>query len=162
MLLKRISVTSLVRWNSQSRLLRNTHKEVQVHDPVEYQIIKQKQSVNNHFIDSYFTTCDSASFSSQVSITSVKNMLLKLESNQSTKQVSITMKKNKLFKRGNNQSTNQVSVTMQDSRIIAYNLTKDKLTLRNLLSTQSKNYRTPFFPVHPSGAYSDYTNTTRF
>ena len=92
----------------------------------------------------------------------MKNKLFKLENNQSTKQVSITMKENKLFKQDNNQSTKQVSITMQDSRIVACNLTKNKLTLRNLPSTQSTNYRTPFFQVHPSGVYSEYTNTTRF
>ena len=72
------------------------------------------------------------------------------------------MKKNKLVKQDNNESTKQVSNTMQDSRIVAWNLTKNKLTLRNLPSTQSTNYRTPFSAVHPSGAYSEYTNTTRF
>ena len=41
------------------------------HDPVEYQIIKQKQS-NNHSIESHFTICHSASFSSQISITMKK------------------------------------------------------------------------------------------
>ena len=72
------------------------------------------------------------------------------------------MKKNKLFKQDNNQSTKQVSVTMQDSRIVACNLTKNKLTLRNLPSTQNTKYRTPFFPVHPSGTYSEYTNTASY
>ena len=61
------------------------------HDSVEYQIIKQKQSVDNHSIESYFTICDS--FSSKVSVTMKENKLFELESNQSTKQVSITMKK---------------------------------------------------------------------
>ena len=88
MLLKRISGTSWGRWNTQSRSLRNTHKEVQVNDPVEYQIIKQKQSMNNHSIKSYSTICHSASFSSLVSITMMKNKLYNLENNQSTKQVS--------------------------------------------------------------------------
>ena len=72
------------------------------------------------------------------------------------------MKKNKLFKPENNQSTNQISITMRDSRIVACNLTKNKLTLRNLPRPPSLIYRTPFFIVHPSGAYSEYTNTTRF
>ena len=72
------------------------------HDPVEYKIIKQKHSVNNHSIESYLTICHSAGLSSQVSITTKKNKLFKLENNQSTKQVSITMKKNKLFKLANN------------------------------------------------------------
>ena len=79
----------------------------------------------------------------------MKNKLFKLENNQKTKQVSITMKKNKLFKQDNNQSTKQVPTTMQDCGIVAYNLTKNKLTLRNLPSTQSTNYRTPFFSVIP-------------
>ena len=92
----------------------------------------------------------------------MKNKLFKLENNQSPKQVSITMKKNKLFKQDNNQSTKQVSITMQDSRILACNLTKNKLTLRNLPSTQNTKYRTPFFPVHPTGAYSEYTNTASY
>ena len=70
--------------------------------------------------------------------------------------------KNKLFKLENNQSTKQVSITVQGSTIVACNLTKNKLTFRNLQSTQSTNYRMPFFPVNPSGAYSEYTNTTRF
>ena len=126
--------------------MRNTHKEVQVHDPVEYQTIKQEQPVNNHSIESYFTICHSASFSSQVSITMMKNKLFKLENNQSTKQVSITMKKNKLFKRNNNQSTKQVSITIQDSRVVACNLSKNKVTLRNLPRPQNTNYRTLFFP----------------
>ena len=134
MLLKRISGTNWGRWNTQSRSLRNTHKEVQVNDPVEYQIIKQKQSMNNHSIKSYSTICHSASFSSLVSITMMKNKLYNLENNQSTK---------------------QVSITMQDSRIIACN---------NLPSTQSTNYRAKntFLPVHPSGTSSEYTSTTRF
>ena len=72
------------------------------------------------------------------------------------------MKKNKLVKQDNNESTKQVSNTMQDGRIVAWNLTKNKLTLRNLPSTQNTNYSAPFFPVHPSGAYSEYTNTIRF
>ena len=92
----------------------------------------------------------------------VKNKLFKLENDQSTKEVSITMKKNKLFKRENKQSTNQISITMQDSRIVVWNLTKNKLTPRNLPRPQSLNYRTPFFKIHPSGAYSEYTKTTSF
>ena len=55
-----------------------------------------------------------------------------------------------------------MSITVQDSRIVACNLTKKKLTLRNLPRPQTSNYRTRFFLVHPSGAYSEYTNTTRF
>ena len=82
-----ISVTSVYRWNPQSRLLRKIHKEVQVHDPVEYQIIKQKQSVNNHSIKSYFTIFHSASFSSHASVAMMKNKLFKRENNQSKKQV---------------------------------------------------------------------------
>ena len=85
------------------------------------QSIRLKQSVNNHSIQSYFTICHSVSFSSQVSVTMMKNELFKLENNQGRKQVSITMKKNKLFKRDINQSTNQVSITMQDSRIVVCN-----------------------------------------
>ena len=70
--------------------------------PIDYQIIKQKQSVNHH--ESYFTICHRASFSSQVSVTMKKNKLLKLENNQSTKQVSITMKKKyKISKKKKNQ-----------------------------------------------------------
>ena len=103
--LKRISVTSVARWIPQSKLLRNTHKGVQGHDPVEYQIIKQKQSANNHSVESYFSICDSVSFFSQVLITMMKNKLLELENSQSAKQVSTTMKKSKLFKQDNNQST---------------------------------------------------------
>ena len=72
MLLKRIHVTSSGSWNPESRSLRNTHNEVQVNNPVEYQIIKQKQSVNNHSIESYFTICHSASFSSEVLTTMKK------------------------------------------------------------------------------------------
>ena len=49
------------------------------HDPVEYQIIRQKQSLNNDSIKSRFTICHSASFSSQVSITMEKNKLFKEE-----------------------------------------------------------------------------------
>ena len=59
----------------------------------------------------------------------MKNKLFKLENYQSTMQVSITMKKNKLFKQDDNKSTKQVSITMQDSRILACNVTKNKLTL---------------------------------
>ena len=118
--------------------------------------------MNNHSIESYFTICHSASFSSKVSITMMKNKLFKLENDQSTKQVSNTMKKNELFKCENNQSTNQVSITMRNSKIVTCNLAKNKLTLRDLPRPQSLNYRTPFFTVHPSGAYSEYTNTTSF
>ena len=89
-----------------------------------------------------------------------ENKLFKLEKDQSTKEVSITMKKNKLYKRENKQSTNQISITMQDSRIVVWNLTKNKITLRNLPRSQSLNYRTPFFITHASGAYSEYTKTT--
>ena len=64
--------------------------------------------MNNHSIESYFTICHSASFSSQVSITMKKNKLFKQENNQSTKQVSITMTKYKLFKDENNQGTKEV------------------------------------------------------
>ena len=74
----------------------------------------------------------------------------------------ITMKKNELFKCENNQGTNQISITMWDSRIVACNFTKNKLSLMNLPRPQSLNYRTPFFTVHPSEAYSEYTNTTSF
>ena len=81
------------------------------HDPVEHQIIKQKQSVNNHSIESYITMCGGASFSSKVSGTIKKNKLFKPDTNQSKKQVSITMKKSKLFKLRNSQSTKQVSIT---------------------------------------------------
>ena len=104
----------------------------------------------------------SASFSSKVSITMMKNKLFKLENDQSAKQISNTMKKNELFKRKNDQSTNQISITMQDRRKVVCNLTKNKLTLRNLPKLQSLNYRTTFFIVYPSGAYSEYTNTTSF
>ena len=79
----------------------------------------------------------------------MENKLFKLENDQSTKEVSITMKKNKLFKRENKQSTNQISITMQDSRIVVWNLTKNKLTLRNLPRPQSLNYRIAFFKIHP-------------
>ena len=68
--------------------------------------------------------------------------------------------KNKLLKLENNQSTKQVSTTMKDSRIVACNLIKNKLTLRNLSSTENTKYRTPFLLVHPSGAYFEYINTT--
>ena len=118
--------------------------------------------MNSHSIDSYFTICHSASFSSKVSTTMIKNKLFKLENNQSTKQVSNTMKKNELFKRENNQSTNQISIIMRDSRIVACNLTKNKLILRNLPRPHSLNNRTPFFTVHPSGAYSECINTKVF
>ena len=47
MLLKRVSVTSEGRGNLQPRSSRNTHKEVHIHDPVDYQFIKQKPSVKN-------------------------------------------------------------------------------------------------------------------
>ena len=70
--------------------------------------------------------------------------------------------RNKLFKQDNYQSTKQVPTTMQDSRIVACDLTKNKLTLRNLPDAQNTNYRTLFFTVHSSGAYSEYTNATRF
>ena len=92
----------------------------------------------------------------------IKNKLCKLGNNQSTKQVSITIKKNKLFKQDNNQSADQVSITMQYSRIVACHLTKNKHTLRNLLSTQGANYRTLFLPVQPSEACSECTKTPRF
>ena len=74
----------------------------------------------------------------------MKNKLFKLENNQGTKQAAITMKKNRLFKQDSNQSKNQISITM------------------NLPNAQNTKYRTPFFPVHPSGAYSECTNATRF
>ena len=64
--------------------------------------------MNNHSIESYFTVCHSASFSSQVLITMMTIKLFKLENDQSTKQVSNTAKKNSLFKHENNQSTNQI------------------------------------------------------
>ena len=64
--------------------------------------------MNNHAIESYFTVCHSASFSSKVSITMMTIKLFKLENDQSTKQVSNTTKKNQLFKHENNQSTNQI------------------------------------------------------
>ena len=118
--------------------------------------------MKNHSIELHFTIFHSASFSSQVSITMIKNKLFKLGNNQSTKQVSITIKKNKLFKQDNNQSADQVSITMQYSRIVACHLTKNKHTLRNLLSTQGANYRTLFLPVQPSEACSECTNTPRF
>ena len=123
---------------------------------VENQIIKQKQLVSNYSIESYFTIFHTAAFSLQVSIKMMKNQLFKLENNQSTKQVLITMKKNKLLKQGNNQNTKQLSITMQDSRIVDCNLNKNKLTLSNLASTQSTNYRTSFFRLHSSEAYSEY------
>ena len=118
--------------------------------------------MNNHSIESYLTICHSASFSSNMSITMMKNKLFKLENDQSTKQLSNTMERNKFFKRKNNQTTNQISITMQDSRIVVCNLTKDKLTLRNLPRLLHLNYKTTFFIAHPSGAYSEYTNTTSF
>ena len=91
-----------------------------------------------------------------------EKQVFKLEKNQIIKQVSGAMKKNKLFKRENNQTTNHKSITVRDCRIVACNLNKNKLTLRNLPRPQSSNYRTPFFLAHLSGAYSEYTNTARF
>ena len=122
--------------------------------PVNYQIIKQKQSVNNMLYAS-------ASFCSEVSITMMKNKLFKLANNQSTKQVSIIMKK-KLFKRDNNQRTKHASIAMQSSRIVDCNLTKNKLTLRNFPSAQNTRYKTTFLSVPSSGAFCQYTNATKF
>ena len=51
---------------------------------------------------------------------------------------------------------------MRDSRIVDCNISKDELALRNLPRPQSSNYRTPIFPEHLSGAYSECTNTTIF
>ena len=50
--------------------------------------------MNNHSIESYFTKCHSARFSSHASILMKKNYLFKIGNNQSKKQVSITMNKN--------------------------------------------------------------------
>ena len=80
-----------------------------------------------------------------------------VENHSTESDLSITMMKNKLLKLENNQSTKQVSTTMQDSRIVACNL-----TLRNLSSTENTKYGTPFLPVHPPGAYFECINTTRF
>ena len=50
--------------------------------------------MNNHSIESYFTICCSASFSSQLSITMKENKLqIQRKKIRSTKQVSIIMKK---------------------------------------------------------------------
>ena len=83
--------------------------------------------------------------------------LFKLENDQSTNRLLITMKKNNLCKQDNNQSAKQVSNTMQVGSIVACSLTKNKHSLRSLPNTHNSHYRTPFFPVHPSGV-----NTTRF
>ena len=92
----------------------------------------------------------------------MKNKLFKPGNDQSTKQISNTLTKNELLKRENNQGTNQISITMRDSRIVACNPIKNELTFRSLPRPQSLNYRTTFSTVHPSGAYSGYTNTTSF
>ena len=47
-------------------------------------------------------------------------------------------------------------------RIVACNLTENVLTFRILPSTQNKNCRIPFYPVHPSEAYFEYTNTASY
>ena len=49
------------------------------------------------------------------------------------------MKKNKLFKQDNNQSTKQVSITMQDSSRLVCNLTKNKITLKNLPASYAEH-----------------------
>ena len=49
------------------------------HDPVEYQIIKQKQSVKNHSIESHFTIYHSASFSIKEEISQSKKKYSKYE-----------------------------------------------------------------------------------
>ena len=69
----------------------------QTHDPVVYQIIKQKQSVNNPSIESLSAICHSASFRSQLSITVKKNKLSKEK--KLKVQIGINYnEKNKLFK----------------------------------------------------------------
>ena len=63
------------------------------------------------------------------------------------------MKKNKLFKQDNNQSTKQVSITMQDNSRVVCNLTKNKITLKNLPASYAEHkLQTLFFPLYPSEA----------
>ena len=74
--------------------------------------------MTNHFIESYFTMYHSASFSSQASLTMLKNKLFKLENNVQNWHQLYTMKKNKLFIQEVNQNTKQVSTTLKKNKFL--------------------------------------------